>query len=233
MTRYFVPVLGRALLALGAGLLILCGNAQAGILPVVQPYTSFADSPFAGQTFSYFYLETFEEQGAPTVPGVTYTPGSVVVGPGPAIDSVDGGGNNGHSLFNPDGNGGILFTFNQATLGNLPTSAGIVWTDGDPGAYGRFFEAWDSHGNVIGSTFNTNDGWFFEGDGNPDHFIFFGVTDPAGISAIFISNGGGGIEVDHLQYGFQSTTIPEPGSLALLGSGMLGLAGTVRRKLRG
>ena len=225
---------GRVAAALCLAVLLCSAGAHAGtMLPVVQPYLSFADSPFFGQTFSYFYLETYEEPGAPTSPGVSFTPGAGVVGPGPAIDSVDGGGNNGHSLFYGCGSCGITFTFNAAALGgNLPTSVGIVWTDGDPGTFGREFQAFDQNGILIGTIFDNTDGWYFEGDGNPEHFHFFGATNPGGISSIFIANGGGGIEVDHLQYGFQGTVIPEPGSLLLLSSGLCGLAGVVRRKLR-
>ena len=226
--------LGRVSAVLCLAMLLCSSGAHAGtLLPVVQPYLSFSDSPFFGQTFSYFNLETYEEPGAPTAPGVSFTAGAIVVGPGSAIDSVDGGGNNGHSLFFACGACGITFTFNAAALGgNLPTSAGIVWTDGDPGAFGREFQAYDQNGVLIGTTFDTTDGWFFEGDGNPEHFHFFGATNAGGISKIFIANGDGGIEVDHLQYGFQPSSVPEPGSLLLLGSGLSGLAGVIRRKLR-
>src|SRR4030095_13348976 len=39
---------------------------------------------------------------------------------------------------------------------------------------------------------------------------FFGITNPAGISAIRISNTSGGIEVDHLQYGIFGAAPPPP-----------------------
>lgn len=216
-------------------LLLSATGAHAGVLPVVQPYLSFNDSPFHGQTFSYFYLETFEETGAPTVPGVSYTPGVQVIGPGGSIDSVDGGGNNGRSLFYNCGSCGITFTFNAAALGgHLPTSAGIVWTDGDPSStIGRLFSGYDQHGNLIGHLNNFNDGWFYEGDGNPADFIFFGVTNPGGISSISIANGNGGIEVDHLQYGYQPSTVPEPGSLVLLTTACAGVVTALRRKMLG
>ena len=59
---------------------------------------------------------------------------------------------------------------------------------------------------------------------------FFGLIDADGISAIKISNTGGGIEVDHLQYGQSNTNpVPEPSTLLLLGSGLVGLAGMRRR----
>lgn len=207
----------------------LCpAGAYAGILPIVHPYLSFADSPFSGQTFSYFHLETFEEPGAPTVPGVTYTPGGSVVGPGAAIDSVDGGGNNGHSLFYGCGSCGITFTFNAAALGgNLPTSAGIVWTDG---LLKIHFQAYDQSNNLIGSIVDSTLGDYSNGDGNPQHYRFFGATNAGGISSIFISNDGGGIEVDHLQFGFQPSAVPVPTAIWLFGSAVAGLIGFARRK---
>ena len=234
MTRSVLRTHGRAALVIGIVLSLGASGAFANtILPVVQPYFSFANSPFANQTFSYFYLETFEEPGAPTVPGVTYTPGVQVIGPGGAVDSVDGGGNNGHSLFYYCGACGITFTFNAAALGgHLPTSAGIVWTDGDPSStIGRLFSAYNQNGVLIGQLNNYNDGWFYEGDGNPAHYIFFGATNAGGISSISIANGNGGIEVDHLQFGYQPSGVPEPGSMVLLGTGLAGLATVLRRKL--
>jgi PEP-CTERM motif-containing protein len=208
--------------------------AHAALIGPIQPYLSFADSPFAPlvPSFSYFHLETYEEPGAPAnSPGVTMTaPGGVsVLGPGPTIDSVDGGGNNGHSLFSGCGSCGIKFSFDSGVLGALPTHAGIVWTDG---LINIHFQAFDQNGNSLGMITDSNPGDFSNGDGNPQHFRFYGASNPGGISAIFISNDGGGIEVDHLQYGLLSTSVPEPTSLALLSSGLAGLTGIAWRRRR-
>jgi len=208
--------------------------AHASLIGPIRPYLSFADSPFAPllPSFSYFHLETYEEPGAPaTSPGVTMTaPGGVsVIGPGPTVDSVDGGGNAGHSLFSSCGACGIKFNFDPGVLGALPTNAGVVWTDG---LINIHFQAFDQNGLSLGTITDSSPGDFSNGDGNPQHFRFYGATNPGGISAIFISNDSGGIEVDHLQYGLLSTSVPEPTSLALLGSGLAGLAGIPRSRRR-
>src|SRR5690349_9241259 len=84
----------------------LSGAARAGtMLGPNLDYESFADSPFFGHSFSYFHLEDFED-GALNTPGVTSS-GGVVVGPGPLVDSVDGGGPNGKSYFNGCGSCGF------------------------------------------------------------------------------------------------------------------------------
>jgi len=174
-----------AALAALAAVLPAARSAAAPTFLGPSPYLQTSDSPFAADiSAGRMFLETFEDNLLNT-PGVTVNAGSSVLAPGGATDSVDGddgaidgNGNGGHSLFNANGPGGIRFTFDPAALGgNLPTRAGIVWTDGN--------------GDVT--------------------FEAFGVTDPNGISAISISNGGGGIEVDHLQYG-----TPEPGAASLL-----------------
>lgn len=50
------------------------------------------------------------------------------------------------------------------------------------------------------------------------------------MKSVFVSNSGGGIEVDHIQYGVMAA-VPEPGTWALmLGGGLqLALRGTRRR----
>jgi hypothetical protein len=205
------------------------GPLQAGmVFGPIQPYESFNDSPFKGLAFSYFHLETFEE-GALTAPGVTASAG-FVVGPGDLIDSVDGGGNGGHSFYNPNGSAGILFTFDAGVLGHLPTHAAIAWTDGD--GPNRTFEAFDAHGNLIGTIIDSSPGFLVpDGDGDPSHYRLFGAIDAQGISAIFIADDDipqVGIEVDHLQYGLQ--VVPEPGALTLCGVAVAGLIGYARRR---
>ena len=126
------------------------------------PYFSFADSPFSGQSFGYFHLETFET-GSPSVPGVSLPSLAVVLSPGGLTDSVDsddgsidGSGTGGHSLYTNFGSTSLRFTFNAGALGGiLPTHAGIVWTDvglttSTTGFGSVSFEAFDQFGASLG-----------------------------------------------------------------------------------
>ena len=166
---------------------------------------SQADSPFfasiqAGETF----LETFED-GLLNTPGVTTSAGAPF-GPASNADSVDGDDGNidgfgtaGRSFFSGSGPTGITFTFSDTALGSFPTQAGIVWTDAGAGATVTF-EAFDAVGASLGvvGPLPLADG---SNSGQTAEDRFFGAVNPAGISAIHISNSSGGIEVDHLQYG--------------------------------
>jgi len=204
----------RWLHCVGAGVALFlvsaAGSAQTFLGPM--PYLSKNDSPFlasinAGTTF----LETFES-GTLAAPGVTASAGGVI-GPSGITDSVDaddgtidGSGTGGNSFFATPGAVGITFTFNATVLGHLPTQVGIVWTDG---AGPTLFEAFGPGGASLGQIgpVAIADG-AVTGETAEDRF--FGVTNPAGISAIRISNASGGIEVDHLQYGVFGAAPPPP-----------------------
>ncbi len=169
-------------------------------------YLSFQDSPFKNLPLSYFYREDFEDHLLNT-PGVVANTGgvtSVIFGSGyhDSVDaddgSIDGHGAAGDSYFSYDGNFGIKFTFNASVLGSLPTHAGLVWTDGAGAVY---FEAFDRNGVSMGlrGPFNLPDDVYVDTTAE-DRFL--GAYNPEGISAIRVLNTSGGIEVDHLQYGF-------------------------------
>lgn len=219
----------------GVALLVTPTVSSAQLLGP-SPYLSATDSPFNGGTFSYFHLEDFEDHSF-NVPGVTASAGgvtSVVFGPSvhDSVDAddgaIDGSGLNGDSFFSGNGSAGITFTFDASVLGSLPTHAGIVWTDGTNNIV---FEAFDAANVSLGTLTGTHADGSFNGETGEDRF--YGMINAGGISAIRILNQSGGIEVDHLQYGNaaqRAQVIPEPGTLALLASGLLPLAGMVARR---
>ncbi len=205
------------------------------------PYLSFADSVFAGGSFSYFHLETFEDHLLNT-PGVTANAGgvtSVVFGPSihDSVDADDGAINGsgllGDSYFTGNGAAGVRFTFSASVLGSLPTSAGLVWTDGGGGT-SVTFTVFGENGQQV---FTTTQSGFADGSNNGEtaEDRFFGATYTGGISAIFMSNASGGMEVDHLQYGAAAAAIPEPETYAMLlaGLGLVGFATRRRHKVAG
>ncbi|MEZ4256191.1 MAG: hypothetical protein R3A78_10875 [Polyangiales bacterium] len=172
------------------------------------PYLSSADSPFGPVNFpSYFHLEDFED-GLLNTPGVSADVGVNAKQSYPSIaDSVDGDDGDAtdgtctgcDDWFYSSGATGINFTFDSSVLGQYPTHAGIVWTDGGYNC-SVTFTAYDANDDVIYSD-------TFEGIGDNSNNRetaedrFFGVVSPVGVKRLFISNTGGGIEVDHLQYG--------------------------------
>ena len=134
--------------------------------------------------------------------------------------SIDGLGNRGHSWFSGD------VTFTYVGSGPMPTAFGLVWTDGS-GAI--TFTATDASGQSLAtqSYFGIPDNTF-EGTTADDRF--FGVQFAGGIKSIRISTGGGGIEVDHIQYGQMVSSVPEPTSALMLSLGLLGIGGLKRTR---
>lgn len=219
--------------------LALCAAGAVQGAPVFHeptPYLSVADSPFGAGSFDYFHTETFENHLLDT-PGLSADAGgvtSVVFGPSihDSVDAddgtIDGSGLGGDSYFAGNGAAGVRFSFSAAVLGALPTSAGLVWTDAGAGA-SVTFSAFGSTGNLL---FTVTRSGFADGSNNGEtaEDRFFGVTDADGISAIFMSNSSGGMEVDHVQYGGAAAApIPEPATVLLI-SGGLALVGWRRRR---
>jgi hypothetical protein len=197
-----MPTSVRPLLLLALAVGAAPAFAGGGATPLgPTPYLSAADSPFPLGTGT-FCLEDFEGAGF-DVPGVTGN-GSLTLA-GSITDSVDGddgtidgSGTGGQSYFSGDGSGGITFNFDpQAPLG-LPTNAGMVWTDGGLGV-DVTFESFDQNGASLG-TIVAPALADFSNSGETAEDRFFGIMNPGGISAIKMSNPGGGIEVDHLQF---------------------------------
>lgn len=225
-----------ALITAGCGVGAQPANAAATFFYNNTPYLSAADIP-AGFYFSGSptLLDNLEDGSLEA--SLSASTGGIV-GPGAfdgLRDSVDGDdgaidgttapqSSAGRSWFSIDGATGVTFTFTGAVL---PTAFGLVWTDG---GFQVTFSALDGDGNSLGSL--TESGF---ADANSSAGTaedrFFGVTFEGGIKSIFISNLGGGIEVDHLQYGTMAppTTVPVPAAGWLMLTGAAALAARRRR----
>lgn len=224
---------------LSATLAIAGGSASPATAdPVLlgpTPYLSHADSPFHGTSFSYFFLETFED-GLLNTPGVTASGGNAI-GWDQYVDSVEGG-SSGHSWYSNFAESSFTFTFDADALGTLPTHVGLVWTDigwNSPTPYWGplSFEAFGPLGTSLGSI-----GPYWLGDGmdtgQQGEDRFFGAIYDNGISAIRIGTNNKDWEVDHLQYGAASpAAVPEPSTLLLVGAGAVGfLRSRMRQRKR-
>ena len=194
-------------------------SAPAQTLLGPLPYVQLSNSPL--DKSGSFQLETFED-GLLNVPGVTSSDAQIV-NPSAITDSVDaddgvidGFGLSGHTWFTLNGSPGITFTFSAAALGGLPTQVGVVWTDGG-NPTNIVFTAFDGSGAVLGNVVLNN-----HGDGNnaggTAEDRFFGVVYAGGVGSIKVSSTGGGIELDHLQYG-------TPGPWSSVGGGKAGPGG--------
>ena len=165
------------------------------------PYLSRSDSPFTDcVAYEDFEDHVFDLPGVSADTGIVTSvgnPGSSLYDSVDADDgAIDGDSGSGDSYFaSPPV---ITFSFDPVALGGYPTRAGLVWVDG---AGTTTFEAFDASGVSLGTIgpVSLADGSFTGGTAE-DHF--FGVTHAGGISAIRISGTSGGIEVDHIQYGF-------------------------------
>ena len=223
-----------AVLAMPAYAVILLGPGGGSGLS--GEYSQAADSPFAAIDFSggYFHLENFEglnhavgqQFNTPGVSGnnggpVTQTFGLSIHDSVDLDDGVlDGSGLNGESWFSSVGATGVTFTFDASVLGMLPTHAGIVWTDGGNPIT---FEAFAADGTSLGTVVGNHATAGVSGETNSDRF--YGAIESGGISAVKLSNLGGGIELDHLQYGkFVGNAVPEPPSLILVCLGLAAIA---------
>ena len=214
----------------------------------VSPYLGASDSPYADIDFDYFHLENMED--GVNEPGLVAEGGFIIDGGNPNVDSVDeddgaidGSGSDGASYATIRPNPDALFTFSIEVLGELPTHAGVVWTDGgsdNTGTATSFtFQFFGENNNLLDqTTLNLGDNQL-TGQTTEDRFV--GLVNLSGIASIRVFNNtpqNGYIELDHVQYGAVESAADPPlaGDFDLDGdvdaddidfySGNLGLAST-------
>src|SRR5579871_2887389 len=130
-----------------------------------------------------------------------------------------------YSVFGNIGSDGTISQSFHDTAGAQYTFS--FWLNAVGDSPSDFSAMWD--GTTVYSATNPNTGGVWQnftftevGTGN-DTITFAGRDDPAWIALdnVSVTPAGGG------------TSVPEPSSILLMGSGVLGLAGVIRRKLRG
>jgi hypothetical protein len=218
------------------GCAIMAAPARAGILGPLN-YTGVADSPFLGLTpltpgdsATLLYVEDFETAadyvtgtGANGVPvgTVRVTNRFDILGKGvitgTGVDSVENG-DAGFS-FNDD-DGSVQVNFFKVN-GLFPTYVGLVatdWTSATSASVSLYgFTSVDDVSVGIPIAVDSATG----GDSATGQNIFLGVSSAGGIQTLVILNnntsGPRGIEVDHVQFGFLSASVPEPSSWLIMG----------------
>jgi hypothetical protein len=108
---------------------------------------------------------------------------------------------------------------------NYATASGDIYgtflMDGPPDDY---TSGDDGYYNYIDFTYDYTNAPTLVFDNNPDD-LYYGEYDPNGVNGYYSD------ELDDPMISGSFTPIPEPSSLWLLGSGVVGLAGMVRRKI--
>ena len=225
--------IGLGALLFGAGTLH-AATATYGPLPYLQQ----ADSPLAGLAASGFVVETFEDGTLPD--GVAATSGGSIVSSSALTDSVDeddgaidGSGVGGRSFFSLQQTRTLTFEFDAAVLGELPTLAGIVWTDvgfvdapGSTGFGAVSVSAYDAGGAII-ATIGPSELGDGAVAGQTAEDRFFGFRHDAGIASLAVSMpASDDFEVDHLQFG---RVVPIPPAVVLFAAALLALLVGKRR----
>ncbi len=177
--------------------------------------------------------------GSPTTinfEGIAPDLGNVYVGGGPGANTTVGGVN---FAIGPAGGDNLMFINGDGSQSYLTSSVSVGSTSltGSPSdllvtlpssvtALGFDFS---SYGAADTATITLSDGLVQTVLLSDSGLQFFGVTAPGGVTSVDISMAPGTYANIMTDFSYGSVT-PEPGTILLLGTGLAGLAGLVRRK---
>jgi PEP-CTERM motif len=255
--KYALKVLS-SVVALSVTSLTICGGAQADVIRITEAefiagsgLITFSEFPLATVNPTYAPVSYGGGAGSPTVtfegyftgqslsatpatdcPGAAAT--ACVVGnpSGPLSLDADSPNtsivNDGANPTSPVLSGSPIFSGPIAALFNVDV-AGVGFDAGFFDAIGSTgITAFARNGSLLGTVVNTGTGIEFLGLVTPD-----GTAQIAGVFLDLVGNEPAGFAIDNLRFGIAGQvtvpSVPEPGTLALLGAGLAGI-GIWRRK---
>ena len=194
--------------------------AASTIYVQTTPFGATQIPGLVGSTMIDFESTTPGTYTSLTLSGVTFTPdaGNVMWVDNAYIGQYNNFGTQSlHNNYAPQSFNTLTINFNGTTSG-----FGFFWGASDSQ---WVLTAYNSSNNPIESfalpiTRGSNAG------------DFVGLLDPGIAWATLSGTGGDYVFIDNFEFNGTGTSTPEPSSLLLLGSGILGLAGVIRRKLR-
>ena len=215
-------------LSLFALILLSAATVKADTITIVGKDSGAASTAtvtctFNSQTNTFTFTITNTSPVGSTITGIGF---DLVPGDFPGTDESSTGLNG----FSGNQTGAVppassVFTFSDGALGNVPHGFGnsVVLDFG-------FITGGDFANGMVGSGIAPGESATFTVSGN----LFANFTESAICNAIFVrfqnvpgDAGGGGSDV-----GVPNGEIPEPTSMLLLGTGLIGVVGAVRRKLK-
>ncbi len=202
------------------GVLLFTGViAQAGTISVQTTPSGAQSIPgLVGSTVIDFESVTPGTYSTLNLSGVTFTSdsGNLMWVDGTYAGMYNTFGQSLHNNYDPQSFNTLTVNFNGTTNG-----FGFFWGASDDQ---WTLTAYDSSNNVIESFLLPITGPSNAGD-------FVGIVDPGIAYATLSGTGSDFVFVDNFEFNGGGAPVPEPGSLILLGSGILSAAGVMRRKL--